>query len=182
MSLFLIQKMLTNSLGIAKEIAKELEMESSKIEKETPKHMEEIKLPKFKTKEELDQFAMGLMTENESLKSLIKYKDETIKELFKNTEENLHTNTVLLRQKDTIKRLESEVESLKEKTNGDYYKKLYNKEFEDKWDYQRKFEKAEWLVHKLLTMVTFMYGLLNRFQAKRVFHAFGEFNEADYRL
>ena len=49
-------------------------------------------------------------------------------------------------------------------------------------DYQRKFEKAEEMVHKLLTMITFMYGLLNRFQAKRVFHAFGKFNAADYRL
>lgn len=49
-------------------------------------------------------------------------------------------------------------------------------------DYQRGFEKAEGMVYKLLTMVTFMYGLLNKFQAKRVFHAFGEFNAADYRL
>lgn len=33
--------------------------------------MEEIKLPKFNTKEELEQFAMGLMTEYESLKEFL---------------------------------------------------------------------------------------------------------------
>lgn len=46
-------------------------------------NMEEIKLPKFKTKEELEQFAMGLMTENDSLKKVITLKDETIKSLDK---------------------------------------------------------------------------------------------------
>ena len=81
MSLFLVHKMLTHSLRIAVEIAKELEKESSKIEKETLKHMEEIKLPKFKTKEELEQFAMGLMTENESLKKDIWRKDGYIEGL-----------------------------------------------------------------------------------------------------
>ena len=35
--------------------------------------MEEIKLPKFKTKKELEQFAMGLMTENYSLKESLDF-------------------------------------------------------------------------------------------------------------
>ena len=162
--------------------------------------MEEIKLPKFKTKEELEQFAMGLMTENESLREIIKRKDSSIEKMngelfnsfysYKMTEKTLKCMKGIVneREKDVsklkgiISELESEVQSLREKTNGDYYKKLYDTAFGDKWYYQRKFEKAEEMVHKLLTMVTFMYGLLNRFKAKRVIHAFGKFNAADYRL
>jgi hypothetical protein len=89
--------------------------------------MEEIKLPKFKTKEELEQFAMGLMTENESLKSLIKCKDDSLKQLRKSLLDSLHQDIVISTQKDTIKRLESELESLKKKTSEDYYKELYDK-------------------------------------------------------
>ena len=162
--------------------------------------MEEIKLPKFKTKEELEQFAMGLMTENESLREIIKRKDSSIekmnRELFDSYKKNQMREDTLKgmkgilneREKDVsklkgvISELESEVQSLREKTNGDYYKKLYDTAFEDRWFYQIKFEKAEEMVHKLSTMVTFMCGLLNRFQAKRVYHAFGRFNAADYRL
>jgi hypothetical protein len=78
-------------------------------------NMEEVKLPKFKTKEELEQFAMGLMTENESLKTVIKCKDDSIKQLSKSVLDSLHQDIVISTQKDTIKRLESEVQSLREK-------------------------------------------------------------------
>jgi hypothetical protein len=49
-------------------------------------------------------------------------------------------------------------------------------------DYQREFEKAEEMVHKLCSMVTYMFGLLPRFKTKRVIDAFGEFHIEDYRL
>jgi hypothetical protein len=129
------------------------------------------------------------MTENESLKTVIKCKDDSIKELCKSVLDCSHQDFVISTQKDTIKRLESKVQSLREKTNEDYYKKLYNEALEDQketmrrgLDFQIKFEKAEGMVHKLLTIVTFTYGLLNIFQAKRVFRAFGKFNVADYRI
>jgi predicted RNase H-like nuclease (RuvC/YqgF family) len=151
--------------------------------------MEEIKLPKFKTKEELEQFAMGLMTENESLKNVITLKDSTIKSLDKQLEDFLEERMKSVARLNKIQDLEAEIKSLKEKTGEEYYEKLYEKEviyhketMKRGLDYQKKFEKAEGMVHKLLTMVTFMCGLLNMFQAKRVFHAFGKFNAADYRL
>ena len=151
--------------------------------------MEEIKLPKFKTKEEIEHFAIGLMTENESLKKVITLKDETIKSLDKQLENFISVNLTCSAQKSKIQDLEDKIKSLKEKTGEEYYKNLYDKEvvrskemLKRAIDYQIGFEKAEGVVHKLLTMVTFMYGLLNRFQAKRVFHAFGKFNAADYRL
>lgn len=151
--------------------------------------MEEIKLPKFKTKEELEQFAMGLMTENESLKTLIKCKDDSIKQLRKNVLDSLHQDIVISTQKDTIKRLESEVESLKEKTDEEYYKKLYEKEHRGhiatKIAYScSEFElnKIKRKVHKLCSMVTYMAGLLPRFKVKRVKNVFGDFNIEDYRL
>jgi hypothetical protein len=151
--------------------------------------MEEIKLPKFKTKEELEQFAMGLMTENESLKKVITLKDSTIKSLDKQLGDFLEERMKSEARLNKIQDLEAEIKSLKEKTGEEYYEKLYEKEviyhketMKRGLDYQKKFEKAEGMVHKLLTMVTFMCGLLNRFQAKRVFHAFGKFNAADYRL
>ena len=151
--------------------------------------MEEIKLPKFKTKEELEQFAMGLMTENESLKTLIKYKDSSIAELGKNVEKNIYLDSIVINQRDEINRLESEVEHLREKISDNYYKGLYEKEsdyhaetMKKGMDYQHKFEESKKMVHKLLSMVIFMYGLLYRVQAKRVVHAFGEFNAAEYRL
>lgn len=151
--------------------------------------MEEIKLPKFKTKEELEQFAMGLMTENESLKKVITLKDETIKSLDKHLGNFIEMSIECSIKRNKIEELEAEIESLKEKTGEEYYKELYDKEvvyhketLKRGLDYQIKFEKAEGMVHKLLTMVTFMSGLLNIFQAKRVFCAFGKFNAADYRL
>jgi hypothetical protein len=151
--------------------------------------MEEIKLPKFKTKEELEQFAMGLITENESLKKVITLKDSTIKSLDKHLGNFIEMSIECSIKRNKIEELEDEIKSLKEKTGEEYYKNLYDKEVVHQketlkigLDYQRKFEKAEGMVHKLLTIVTFMYGLLNIFQAKRVFHAFGKFNAADYRL
>lgn len=162
--------------------------------------MEEIRLPKFKTKEELEQFAMGLMTENESLKNVIKRKDATIKELDatadKCTKDKFMAEKVpsVMKginntQEAKIKELESEMESLKGKTSEDYYKELYDKEHKRhieamcrQADAQIELEKVKKMVYKLTNLATFMYGLLNRFQAKRVLNAYGEFNPVDYRL
>lgn len=44
--------------------------------------MEEIKLPKFKTKEELEQFAIGLMSENESFKKSLDFLEERNRRIF----------------------------------------------------------------------------------------------------
>jgi recombinational DNA repair ATPase RecF len=159
------------------------------IEEKRNIDMEEIKLPKFKTKEELEQFAMGLMTENKSLKKVIICKDETIKSLDKQLANLMSEVFISEARRKKIQSLESEIKSLKEKESENYYKILYEKEsdyhaetMKKGMDYQHKFEKAEEMVRKLLTIVTFMYGLLNRFQAKRVFHAFEKFKAADYRL
>lgn len=144
--------------------------------------MEEIKLPKFKTKEELEQFAMGLMTENESLKNVIKRKDATIKELDATADK-------CTKDKFMAEKVLSVMESLKEKTSEDYYKELYDKEHKRhieamcrQADAQIELEKVKKMVYKLTNLATFMYGLLNRFQAKRVLNAYGEFNPVDYRL
>lgn len=74
--------------------------------------MEEIKLPKFKTKEELEQFAMGLMTENESLKCIISRKDLTIKE-FRNDSDSLATKNIM--QDKVIKAMKEKNDMLAEK-------------------------------------------------------------------
>ena len=87
--------------------------------------MEEIKLPKFKTKDELEEFVIGLITENESLKNLIKYKDLSITELNKNVLENTHLNYVLLDTKMENKKLKEENEELKKKCDNIDYKKEY---------------------------------------------------------
>lgn len=164
---------------------------SVRSSKESKKNinMEEIKLPKFKTKEELEQFAMGLMTENESLKAIIKYKDDSIKQLRKNVLDSLHLDIVISTQKDTIKRLESEVQSLREKTSKDKYKELYDKEHREhiatkitNVNSQFELSKTKRMVHKLSSMVTFMFGLLPRFKAKRVYDTYGEFDAAEYRV
>lgn len=121
-------------------------------------YMEEIKLPKFKTKEELEQFAMGLMTENESLKNVIKRKDATIKELDATAD------------KEYYKKL---------------YEKEHREHIATKIAYScSEFElnKIKRKVHKLCSMVTYMAGLLPRFKAKRVKNVFGDFNIEDYRL
>lgn len=162
--------------------------------------MEEIRLPKFKTKEELEQFAMGLMTENESLKNVIKRKDETIKELDatadKCTKDKFMAEKILSvmkginnTQEAKIKELESKIKSLKENPSEDKYKKLYDEEYSKHTStklecFRSAYElsKANRKVHKLCSMVTFMFGLLPLFKAKRVKDTFGEFDIADYRL
>lgn len=151
--------------------------------------MEEIKLPKFKTKEELEQFAMGLMTENDSLKKVITSKDDTIKRLNKQLGNLIAVEIVSESRRNEIQDLKSEIKSLKEKETENYYKKLYEKEsgyhaetMKKGMCYQHKFEELKKMVHKLSSMVTFMFGLLPRFKAKRVYDAFGEFNAAEYRL
>lgn len=189
MSLFLVHKMLTHSLRIAKEIAKELEKESSKIEKETPKHMEEIKLPKFKTKEELEQFAMGLMTENESLKKVITLKDETIKSLDKQLGDFLEERLKYVARLNKIQDLEAEIKSLKENLSENKYKKYYEKEHREHiatkircTSSELELDKTNRKVHKLCSMVTYMFGLLPRFKAKQVTDMYGKFVVEDYRL
>jgi predicted metal-dependent hydrolase len=151
--------------------------------------MEEIKLPKFKTKEELEQFAMGLITENESLKKVITLKDSTIKNLDKQLgdflEERLKSPARLSKAQD----LEAEIKSLKEKHSEDKYKELYSKDVKEHIAtkircYSSEFEldKTNRKVHKLCSMVTYMFGLLPRFKAKRVTDMYGKFVVEDYRL
>lgn len=77
--------------------------------------MEDIKLPKFKTKEELEQFAMGLMTENELLKKLVMCKDETIKSLDKQIEKYFAMSIESSIKQSKIQDLESDIARLKEK-------------------------------------------------------------------
>ena len=169
--------------------------------------MEEIKLPKFKTKEELEQFAMGLMTENESLKNVIKRKDATIKELDATADKctkdkfmaekslSVMKGIINIREKViselkwVISELESEMKSLKEKTDKEYYKKLYEKEHRGHIATEIAYSCSEFelnkikrKVHKLCSMVTYMAGLLPRFKMKRVKNVFGDFNIEDYRL
>ena len=144
--------------------------------------MEEIKLPKFKTKEELEQFAMGLLTENESLKKVITLKDDTIKNLSKQLGGCMAEKIISESRQNKIQDLESEIKSLKENLSEDKYKELYASEFIKRTDNERQFENAKRKVYKLCGMVTFMFGLLPRFKAKRVIDAFGEFHVADYRL
>lgn len=78
-------------------------------------YMEEIKLPKFKTKEELEQFAMGLMTENESLKKVITLKDESIKALNEQLNSSFTIRIENGIKENKIRALESEIVRLKEK-------------------------------------------------------------------
>lgn len=77
--------------------------------------MEEIKLPKFKTKEKLEQFAMGLMTENESLKKVITLKDETIKSLDKHIGNFIEMSIECSIKRNKIEELEAEIARLKKK-------------------------------------------------------------------
>ena len=83
--------------------------------------MEEIKLPKFKTKEELEQFAMGLMTENESLKKVITLKDDNIKSHDRHLGNFIEMSIECSIKRNKIEELEAEVQSLREKTSEDYY-------------------------------------------------------------
>ena len=163
-------------------------------------YMEEIKLPKFKTKEGLEQFVMGLMTENESLKNVIKRKDSTIKELDATADKCIKDKFMadksisamkgIINDRDKyISELESEIESLKEKPSKDKYEELYDKERIEHAATKIKCMSSEYelnnikgKVHNLCSMVTFMFGLLPRFKTKRVKDAFGEFNAADYRI
>jgi SMC interacting uncharacterized protein involved in chromosome segregation len=169
--------------------------------------MEEIKLPKFKTKEELEQFAMGLMTENETLRLIIMHKDSSIgkmsREIFDSfcrdemTEKTFKCMKGMVneREKDVselkgiISELEAEIKSLKENISENKYKKLYEEEHREhiatkiaRVNSEYELDKIKRKVHKLCSMVTFMLGLLPRFKVKRVKDAFGEFNIADYRL
>lgn len=74
--------------------------------------MEEIKLPKFKTKEELEQFAIGLMTENKSLKKDIAYKDGYIEGLEKVI---ISLSNKYIGKQEMLQDLESCIAMLKEK-------------------------------------------------------------------
>lgn len=151
--------------------------------------MEDIKLPKFKTKEELEQFAMGLMTENESLKTVIMCKNETIKSLGEHLESYFNTSLDNKIKQSKIQDLESEIKSLKEKESEIYYRELYSSELEKRKELsdkcfrrEKELEEIKRKVHKLCSMVTFMSALLPRFNVKRVIDAFGEFHIEDYRL
>lgn len=87
--------------------------------------MEEIKLPKFKTKEELEEFAKGLAQEIEALKSVIKIKDATIDEQIKATRGYLDTSLEISLTKKMLKDTRKENEELKKKCDNIDYKEKY---------------------------------------------------------
>ena len=80
--------------------------------------MEEIKLPKFKTKEELEQFAKGQAQEIEALKDVIKAKDVTIASqkgtIMKDSVDLVELNTLRHMTDD----LYGEIQSLKKREQG----------------------------------------------------------------
>lgn len=169
--------------------------------------MEEIKLPKFKTKEELEQFAMGLMTENKTLREIIMHKDSSIMKMSREIFDSFCKDEMTVktfkcmkgivneREKDVnelkgiISELEAEIKSLKENPSKDKYRELYDKELREHIATKIKcssceyeLNKAKRKVHKLCSMVTYMFGLLPRFKAKRVTDMYGKFVVEDYRL
>ena len=180
--------MLTHSLEIAKEIAKGLEMESSKIEKETPKHMEEIKLPKFKTKEELEQFAMGLMNENESLKLVIQKKDETIRVIHSDLSEISRLKSELKIVKFAKELVDNRIKELLEIISKDYYKGKYlemcmiEKDLHEKINSLNK--RIEWEQNRISVlgeMVSFLLEMLPCFKKRRYEKKYGKFYPSNYR-
>lgn len=164
-------------------------MESSKIEKEIPKHMEEIKLPKFKTKEELEQFAMGLMTENESLKHIIHKKDESISEFNINFLENSRLKANLAVAESDIRSLQQEIEALKEQTYEGYYKDRYEEELDKRKGLEKengyileKLNISKRRICKLCDIAQYSLGMLPRLKYKRFEERYSEFYPDDYRL
>lgn len=87
--------------------------------------MEEIKLPKFKTKEELEQFAKNQATEIDALKDVIKLKDATINEQIKATRGYLNMGIELELTKKMLKDARDENEVLKKKCDNIDYKEKY---------------------------------------------------------
>ena len=169
--------------------------------------MEEIKLPKFKTKEELEQFAMGLMTENKTLREIIMHKDSSIMKMSREIFDSFCKDEMTVktfkcmkgivneREKDVnelkgiISELEAEIKSLKENPSKDKYRELYDKELREHIATEIAYSCSEFelnkikrKVHKLCSMVTYMAGLLPRFKMKLLKNVFGDFNIEDYRL
>ena len=87
--------------------------------------MEEIKLPKFSSRKELEEFAKGLAQEIEALKSVIKIKDATIDEQIKATRGYFAMSTELAITKNNLKDYREENEELKKKCDNIDYKALY---------------------------------------------------------
>jgi hypothetical protein len=149
--------------------------------------MEEIKLPKFKTKEELEQFAMGLMTENESLKLVIKKKDETIKIINLDLTEIATLKSELSCMKFAKELADKRIKELLERTSKDFYKNLYfemrneRDELANKNDSLK--EKISWernRINVLAMMVSFLLGILPWFKKRRFEEKYGKFNPKNY--
>lgn len=175
---------------------------------ERRKQMEEIKLPKFKTKEELEDFAKGQAQEIEALKSVIKAKDRTIGEQEKTIDQQygeLAGKGLLLGSIDKLsydnKKLEEENKELKKKCDNIDYKEKYERatkeleEYEDYYSNRRikdrdDAEKIEYLdnelkcgkenIKKLCCMILFLIGMLPSWKLKRFKNNWGVFNVKDY--
>jgi hypothetical protein len=150
--------------------------------------MEEIKLPKFKTKEELEQFAMGLMTEIESLKHIIHKKDESFSEVNINFSENARLKTELAVAESDIRSLKQEIEALKEQTYEGYYKDRYEEELGERKCLEKenhyileKLNTSKRRICKLCDIVQYLLGMLPRLKYKRFEERYGEFHPDNYR-
>lgn len=149
--------------------------------------MEEIKLPKFKTKEELEQFAMGLMTENDSLKLLIKTKDETIKTINLDLSEISRLKSELNIMKFAKELADNEIKRLREETSKDYYKDKYLevcKRAEELHEKNNSLDKRiAWeqnRVSVLGEMVSFLLEMLPCFKKRRYEKKYGKFYLSNY--
>ena len=87
--------------------------------------MEEIKLPKFSSRKELEEFAKGLAQEIEALKSVIKIKDATIDEQIKANRGYLDMGAELMLTKKMLKDARDVNEELKKKCDNIDYKAKY---------------------------------------------------------
>ena len=131
--------------------------------------MEEIKLPKFKTKEELEEFAKNQAKEIEALKDVIKLKDATINEQIKATRGYLHMSEELVLTKKMLKDARDVNEKLKNKCDNIDYKEKYeickswlDKEYEisaklrgENFSFSLRSEKFETICNKLVNMMPF---------------------------
>jgi hypothetical protein len=150
--------------------------------------MEEIKLPKFKTKEELEQFAMGLMTENESLKLVIKKKDETIKINYLDLREIDRLKSELNTMKNAKELADEKIKTLLKVINSDYYKDKYlemckraeelheginSREKRIAWEQNR--------IQVLGEMVYFLLEMLPCFKKRRYEQKYGKFNLKNFQ-
>ena len=131
--------------------------------------MEEIKLPKFKTKEELEQFAKGQAQEIEALKDVIKLKDATINEQIKITSSYFEMCTQLKLTENMLKDARDVNEVLKKKCDNIDYKEKYevckswldkereisNKLRKENITFRLRVDKFYTMCHRLVNMMPF---------------------------